>query len=233
MADGEVFTFELFIYVKSGNAFTFKHFHTWTLTDDGTIAAGDDGVVDFVLGSCNLTAPDLQLAPYQDLPVTASIALASPADPGYWMIYVNSVSPAGSYDLPVHVNLTGWCGNKTNPMANGNHNVNVYPSLYSTNWPAGLSVTLQQFATVNWLFNHLDTYGMDIGTMTDAEGDILQDAIWNLLNGTPASGLALTMATDAAAHGNFVPLPGEWAAALFVKSNLPPAYQLIFTLVDR
>jgi hypothetical protein len=231
-ADGEVFTFELYIYVKSGNTFIFKKFHTWTLTDDETIVAGDDGVVDFVLGSCNLTAPDLQLAPYQDLPVTASINLTSPADPGYWWIYVNSVSPGGSYDLPVGVILTGWCGSPANPMANGSHTVNIYPSLYSTNWPAGLQVTLADFAKVNWLFNNLGLYGMSYESLTDAQGDILQDAIWNLLYGTPATGTALIMATDAAAHGNFVPLPGEWAAALFVKSNLPQAYQLIFTMLD-
>jgi hypothetical protein len=230
--EGDEFTFELWIYVKTGNTFSFKKFHTWVLEDEEMIPSGDDGVVDFVLGSCNLTSPDLQLAPYQDLPTMASIAITSPADPGYWRVYINSVSPAGTYDLQVHVNLTGWCGDKNNTIGNGNHNMNVYTSLYSTGWPAGLPITLDRIARVNWLFNHLDIYGMDILTLSDGEGDMIQNAIWKILNGTATSGLSLTMADDAETHGDFVPLPGGWAAVLFVKSNLPGSYQLIFTMID-
>ena len=230
--EGDEFTFELWIYVKTGNNFSFKKFHTWTFEDEEMIPAGEDGVVDFVLGSCNLTSPDLLLAPYQNLPTSASINIAQPADPGFWNVYVNSVYPAGSYDLPVYVNLTGWCGNKNNTIGNGNHNMNVYTSLYSTGWPAGMPFTLDKIARVNWLFNNLDNYGMDVLTISDAEGDIIQDALWNILNGTATTGLALTMADDSGTHGDFVPLPGGWAAVLFVKSNMPGMYQLIFTMID-
>ncbi len=230
--EGDEFTFELWIYVKTGNNFSFKKFHTWTFEDEEMIPAGEDGIVDFVLGSCNLTTPDLQLAPYQNLPTSANINIIKPADPGYWNVYVNSVSPNGSYDLPTGVNLTGWCGDKNNTIANGNHNMNVYTSLYSTGWPAGFQITLAKIAQVNWLFNHLDNYGMDVLTITDSEGDIIQDALWKILNDYATTGLALTMADDAGTHGDFVPLPGGWAAVLFVKSNMPGMYQLIFTMID-
>ena len=230
--NGEVFTFDLWIYVKQGNAFVFKKFHTWTTVDEVMIPAGADGVVDFVLGNCNLTEPDLQLAPYQNLPLTANVTITNPADPGYWKIYVNTATPSGTYDLPVHVNLTGWCGDINQTITNGNHNMNVHSSLYSTTWPAGMPFSLGKIARVNWLFNHLDYYSMNENSLTDAQGDIIQGAIWNILNGTPAAGMSLQMASDASAHEDFLPLPGGWAAVLFIKSNQPQKYQLIFTIVD-
>lgn len=231
-AEGEEFTFELLIYVRSGNTFIYKHFHTWTTQDDSMIDPGEDGVVDFVLGNCNLTEPDLQLAPYQNLPVTANISITNPADPGFWRIYINSVSPVGTYDLPVRVNLTGWCGDINQIISNGNHNMNVYSSLYSTGWPAGMPFTLGKIAKVNWLFNHLENFGMSELTLTNDQGDIIQDAIWMILNGRPAGVMAMLMASNADSHEDFVPLPGGWAAVLFIKSNQPQKYQLIFTMVD-
>jgi hypothetical protein len=53
------------------------------------------------------------------------------------------------------------------------------------------------------------------------------------LNGIAASNpTAQQMAADAASHGNFVPLPGGWAAVLVIKNNTPLVYQLIFVVVD-
>ncbi|RLD50758.1 MAG: hypothetical protein DRJ05_19235, partial [Bacteroidetes bacterium] len=57
----DVFDFELSILVKEESDFVFKHYYTWTLNDDEMINAGDDGVVDFVLGDCIYGDTDLQL----------------------------------------------------------------------------------------------------------------------------------------------------------------------------
>ena len=57
----DVFDFELSILVKDGNDFVYKHYHSWTFNDDQMIDAGDDGVVDFVLGDCIYSETDLQL----------------------------------------------------------------------------------------------------------------------------------------------------------------------------
>jgi hypothetical protein len=231
-ADQEVFTFELWVYVKIGSGFGFKHFHTWTFMDEEMIEAGDDGVVDFVLGNCNFTEPDLLLPPYQNLPPLAILDLGFPATPGYWSIYVDDVNPAGQYDLPTDETLSGWCGDFNHQMGPGTHTVNVFSSLNSSEWPNGIPIIPEQIAMVNWLFNNLDSYAIEFDGMTDAEGDVIQSALWKVLSGVPTSGLALQMANDAFTHGDYVPLPGDMAAVLFMKTNLPLSFQLSFTILE-
>ncbi len=60
---GEVFTFELYIWTPDCNGvFDYRLFHTFTTIDEAPIPDVDnDGVTDFVVGSCNLSATDLQL----------------------------------------------------------------------------------------------------------------------------------------------------------------------------
>jgi hypothetical protein len=228
--DGEVFTVELYILVKWGDTFVFNHFHTWTFSDDETIPAGADGIVEIVLGECNLSDTDLQLAPYQDIPTMANISIGYPGDPGYWDITVNTVSPPGSYELMPGLHF-GFCGDVyttiTSPQT---FDAYVYPSLYDNEWPAGMPFDLSEIATVNWIFNNLDLFGMDIMNLTSAQGDDLQDAIWYLLN--DGYGVPNAIATAAAGQTNFQPLPGGWAAVCFVKDDNPQAHQLLFVVVD-
>ena len=231
---GEEFTFELWIYVKMGAGFDYKLFHTWTFMDDAVIPDGDDGIVEFVLGECNFSSTDLQLAAYQHLPTTASITITHPGDPGYWDLIVNSVTPDPTpavFDL-VTGSHTGWCGDHNTTIGQGTHTFYIYSSLYDIDWPAGMPYNLQTIAKVNWIINHLDWYGMDINALTDPDGDIIQDAIWKLINNISCSGTAATMVADASTHGDYVPLPGGWAAILMVKDNNPQDNQLIFTMVD-
>lgn len=62
----EEFTFKLYIFVPDGTGgFHYKHYHTFTSTDDGPLDVDDlesDGVIDFVLGNCNYSPTDLQLS---------------------------------------------------------------------------------------------------------------------------------------------------------------------------
>ncbi|RLD36930.1 MAG: hypothetical protein DRI83_04690 [Bacteroidetes bacterium] len=230
---GEVFTVELWILVKWGDTFVYKLFHTWTFIDNAMIPDGTDGIVEFVLGNCNLMNTDLQLAPYQDLPTMANITLSGPGDPGYNDLFVNTVTPAGTYDLPVGVNLAGWCGDYSTCITAGTFDVFVHTSLYDINWPAGMPFSLVTIGKVNWLFNHLDYYGMDINTLTQADGVIIQSAIWKIISSIACTGVAAQMAADAETYGvGYVPPPGGWAAALFVVDNDSECYQLIFTVVD-
>ncbi|HEY9113942.1 MAG TPA: hypothetical protein VIN10_04535, partial [Bacteroidales bacterium] len=46
------FEFNLYIYVRNDNVFAYTYYHTWTFYNDELIDAGDDGVVEFVLGNC-------------------------------------------------------------------------------------------------------------------------------------------------------------------------------------
>jgi hypothetical protein len=234
--DGETFTVELYILVKVGDGFDYVKFHVWTFDDEEMIPAGTDGVVDIVLGACNLTAPDLQLPPYQNLPLNGSVNFSYPGNPGYWtvkVLTVNPTAPAGGYDIPVSQDLAGWCGDNDVYLTPGTHDVYFYGSLSNHNWPPDMPFTLGKIAQVNWLFNNLGLYSMNILALTDPQGDIIQNAVWELLcpNFT-ATGQAMTMATAALSHSNYVPLPGGWAAVLMAKDGQPMRFQLIFTIVD-
>ena len=70
--DGEEFKVVLNILIQQGTNFVLAPFHIWYFTDDEMIVAApptSDGVVDFVLGSCNLSDTDLQLT----LPVIGAL----------------------------------------------------------------------------------------------------------------------------------------------------------------
>jgi hypothetical protein len=49
---GEVFTFEIWVWVKATTGYTYQLYHTFAVTDDQMIDTGTDGVVDFAIGSC-------------------------------------------------------------------------------------------------------------------------------------------------------------------------------------
>jgi hypothetical protein len=51
---GEVFTFELYVLVKSTQpgVFLYQLYHTFQVMDDERIFAGNDGVADFAIGDC-------------------------------------------------------------------------------------------------------------------------------------------------------------------------------------
>lgn len=226
---GETFTVELHILVKWGDTFVFEHFHTWTFDDAETIEDGDDGIVEIVLGACNLTDTDLQLNPYQDLPTMAFIDIHNPGATTYWDINVISMTPPGSYDMFLGHNI-GFCADINTTISNNiSFDAYVYPSLYDNDWPAGMPFDLESLAKVNWIFNNLDNWGYSMTTIDEPFGTDLQDAIWCLLNGEPTCNY---LSTAAQSHGDYVPLPGGWAAVCFVKDDQPLNYQVLITIVD-
>ena len=232
---GEEFRFELFILVNTGSTFSYVKFHTWTFKDAEVIPAGDDGVVDFVLGNCNFSDTDLQLPPYIDLPTTANVTLTYPGTISYWSLTVNSVVPSGAYDFPLG-KLAAWCGDHNTSLEQGTMNAYLYNSLNSATWPAGVPFTQQTIAKINWLFNHLGDFGMNQATLTSTQFNIIQSVIWKIINGytgatvDPAKETLMFNAVNL--HGDYVPLPGGWAAVLFIKDNTATIYQMIFTVVD-
>jgi hypothetical protein len=62
-AEGEEFSFELWVLVKNAiGGFSHQLYHTWTIEDDEEIGAGTDGVVDFVIGTCNYIPADINFS---------------------------------------------------------------------------------------------------------------------------------------------------------------------------
>ena len=104
--------------------------------------------------------------------------------------------------------------------------------------PAGFTVTEEQLAMINWLFNHLEDYFpnidlFDMQAYTAAyPGDWkkIQDAIWALKGEiTAPAGLATDMYDAAQDWDDYKVLPGEWAAVLFWDN---PQVQVLFVMVD-
>lgn len=240
--NNEEFTCELWIYVKKGDVFDYIHFYTWSFIDNEMILSGEDGIVDFVLGSCNLTVPDLQLPPYQDLPETAIVSLVEGEhyNYGYWDMNVLSVNPNGTYDFGLG-NYDAWCGDLGGTIGTGQHTMYIYSSLYDYDWPAGISFTLEKLAKINWLYNEFyspdNNYGIDMNNVTSNQGQTIQMVIWYLIHNVwqqtgGDQALAQQMINDANQHSDFVPLPGGYAAVLFIKDNNPVTTQEIFIQVD-
>ncbi len=50
---GEVFTFEIWVWVKDVEGFTYQLYHTFSITDDQLIDSGNDDIVDFAVGTCS------------------------------------------------------------------------------------------------------------------------------------------------------------------------------------
>jgi len=240
----DTFKFELYILVKQGNQFVFVLFKTWTFTDAQMIEAGQDGVVDFVLGTCNFTDTDLQLPPWQNLPDQANVTIAYPGTlPSYWDVKFNSYTPGpgNAYDLPtapMALPMDGWCGDEFTTIVPGTFNAYIYGSIYTADWPAGIPFTELQINRVNWLVNNLGNFNLDLENLPGGDADNVQKAIWNLLRyqGSDYSGTPKTMsdAAIAAVPGPalWYPLPGGWAAVLIVKNNQPLEYQVVFVIVD-
>ncbi len=157
--DVNQFRFELYIYVKIGNSFGYRHFHTWEFADDELIPAGDDNVVDFVLGNSNATTPDLLLPPYQNLPANCNYKITGAFAPGSLGGYVDAqITGFGNgYDFASGT-FASWCADKDITINAGqDYPMDVYSSLYPDALPA-FTAYGEKWAKVNWLFNNSDLY---------------------------------------------------------------------------
>ncbi|NOX85330.1 MAG: hypothetical protein GXO86_05110, partial [Chlorobi bacterium] len=249
---GEKFTFKLYILVKQGSGFEYKYFATFTATDDGALVdengdpipdTGQDGIIDFVLGSCNYSNTDVQLPPYQNLPESCTLMIEStwgpaPVSGDYMDAIISGISGSG-YDL-----TNGTYGSYCYDRLTG---INVRPNyytmdIYSTLYPSLMPLYVQEedWDRLNWLINHLGDYAWDWSD--------LQQVIWKLEDpswpGTAYGGcnaitsVGIDMYNDAVANGDgYVPLPGGWAAVCFVPQGTPPdqqnpVLQTVFVRVD-
>ena len=236
----EHFRFDLYIYVKTGNTFGYKKFHSWTFDDDQKISAGSDGVVDFVLGNANSSQPDLLLPPYQNLPETCTYKIVGSFAPGSQGAYVDAkLTGIGSgYDIS-NGTYASWCAdNDVSINVGHDYDMDVFSSLYPDQLPA-FTAYADRWARVNWLFNHLDNYS------GHTWGEV-QGAIWIIMhnwngqaqgNVPAADALTHQMADDSQSHTDFTPLPGGWAAVIFVPHGTDPNQgtpdiQTMFVQVD-
>jgi hypothetical protein len=224
----DTYLFELYIYVTSGDDWDYVKFYEWTVVDDEMIPAGDDGVVDFVLGNCVMDTPDLLLPPWMNLPASFDFKVLTGTS-SYIRTVLSNI-PDG-YDI-VDGTFNGWCADKFNTIyTNTNYpGTQALSSLYPNNLPGTWPTKWEAIASANWIFN---TYPPtdDPAVYTKAE---IQDALWILFDSddgyvsTTVNGALLAAA--AADHTSYSPLPGGWAAVFYYVGS--DGVQMTFDVVD-
>ena len=225
------FLFELWIYVKVGNTFDYVLFHTWHFYDDEMIPTGPDWVVDFVLGNCNYTEPDLLLPPYMNLPWFFDFWVTTDNPNSYFNAHFDGIGPG--YDIADGV-YPAWCADLLHFITPGTHyNMCAFSSLYLNLLPSSCDPNLDwglmhdEFGRLNWVFNNLVL-------LPPYNAAQMQDAIWLIMGfdvpGADATSLAI--AALAAPHAYFSPLPGGWAAVLYFDMADCINVQITFRVVD-
>ena len=135
----ELFTFDLSILVKNaGGTFSYQPYYTFFSTDggelmlsDGTTPADGDnnGIIDFVVGTCNSESSDLQLSWLTQI-VTVTVKEADLAnnqqdvmsDPSKWFFYDDETNPATGHDYGI---VPGLGTMVASPGVNGSAQITV------------------------------------------------------------------------------------------------------------
>ena len=240
--DGEEFTFELKILVKVGAGFQYLTFHTFTVEDEEMIAAGQDGVVDFVLGNCNLTEADLQLVPYQNLPATCTLTTGNtvpgvvPIQDGVVGYFDVTLSGIGAgYDISNGLYGVNCFNQNVSIFLGSTYTMDVHSSLHPE--LMGADCAGLPWDKANWIINHLDDFAPYNWYDIQQALWMLEDPLYDGLNthggsvpAITAAGLAMVAGANANGAG-YTPLPGGWAAVAFDAAD-GSTIQCIFTRVD-
>ncbi len=233
------YRFELWLYAKSGTGFAFKPVHSWEFNDNQSLETGNNGVVDFIIGSTTGTNYDYSFGPYIDLPLSAILTLDSAWAPGSLQSYFNGIISGVEHNHQLDEGVyAAWCGTDSiNININYNYSMDVYNSLFSGILPAYIRYE-QRWNEINWLFNHLN----NLGSFSWQE---VQGAVWLILNDWDGSGHQhipnLTpameyLANTAKNHPDFTPSCGDKFAVIFVPHNTTyqaqqPKIQVTFILL--
>ena len=235
----EDFKFELYVQLPSGTGMAWILVDVFEFQDGNAPTAGSDGVIDFVLGNCQIDDADYQYPAWMDLPIgTFTMDVGSQVGPGvngtYFDVTLSGIGPG--YDIS-DGSIGIWCGDLNHSIAlGGSYVTEAVSSLMPT--PPNFSLTHEQMNKINFLFNHLTSHYPDLDlfdfqTFTaNHPGDWsdIQHAIWGITNNNGVTGMAKTLFDEANAFGaDYKVLPGQWAAILFWNG---PEIQLLFIMVD-
>ncbi len=229
------FEFKLYILVRQGTTFDYKHFHTWTFKDDETIEAGEDGIVEFVLGNCADEA-DLVLPPWMNLPPTADYTIVKASSPelgAYVDVKLENI-PEG-FEIENGLYPSNCADHNTLIHVNKKYSMEVYSSLYPDQLPE--FAQSDKWEKFNWLYNNLDRYpGYK---WSDIQGFmwLYDDPAWNgQANGTVPAITEITqkMKADADRYGvgYKVPHGGKYVIIFILPGSNQPIVQTMATYLN-
>lgn len=230
------FTFELWVLLPSGDSFDYQLITVWDVQDEFG-PEGDDGIVDFVLGSCQIQGADYQFAYHMDLPTETFTMTTGNPSPGVNGTYFDiTLTGIGSGFLLGNESYGIYCADKNHTINLGTTytGVSAYNSLSST-LPGNFPMSADEIVFVNYFFNHIPDYipGWSYDNPSDAM--LVQNVIWGITDAgsITLTGEALTILNSVMANGaDYNVPPGGYAGIIFWGDDTDPQVQLIFTLVD-
>ena len=239
----EHYTFKLYTLLPVGTGFDFVLTDTFEFDDVSNLITGDDGVVDFEVGNCNIDASDYVYPAWINLPPPSdefTMKVTAPYGPSNEGTYIQANFTGIDNGYDVFDGAWGaWCADEFNYIYLGQsytaHFINSLQPLPSD----FTKLDEDQVHELNWLFNHLPDYfnGINLSDFSDYSGDgydatswsVIQNAIWNITDGQNNGGTAGEMSTEAANHKDYQPIPGEYAAVFMVVAD---EVQMLFILID-
>lgn len=230
----EEFSLELWVLLPTGTSFEYRLIDTYTFMDGNGPATGEDGVTDFILGSCNMQGSDYEYPMWMNLPIDPfTITVGTQDSPGIMGTYFDiSLSGLGEgFDIG-NQTYGVWCGDHDQLIYLGQtYQVSAFNSL-SDVLPGDLTLTREQIDNINFFYNVLPELipGFEYNNPSAYWEDI-QNTFWALAgdeytsNATIESHIAYVnqYGTD------YEVPPGGYAAIFFWNS---PHVQIIFTVVD-
>jgi len=228
----EEFTFELWVLLPSGDTFEYRHIHTWTFMDDDSPATGEDGVTDFILGSCSYDGADYEFPMWVNLPQSEFTVTTGTTNPGSMGTYFDiTLSGIGAgYDIQNQM-YGVWCGDKDQTIYLGQTYTMTAISSLSTVLPDNLTLTAEQITQMNFFYNNIEDLipGFDYNNPS-AHWEDIQNTFWAIAGDiTPTGNAAVYYAYVMENYEGYKVPPGGWAAIIFWDN---PSVQLVFTVVD-
>ena len=239
----EEFSFALYVLLPNGSNMAYTLIDSIPFLDDNCPDPGPDGVVDFTVGACNIDGADLVYPAWMNLPSTpVTMTVGGSYGPGAYGTYFDITLSAVPTNFDVSDGTYGiWCGDKNATIyLNNTYTVQVLSSLAPM--PGDFTITKEQLAKINWLFNNLASYFPQINLFDmqaytsghPGDWDDIQHAIWALKGEIAAPTTPSTFKTmfddaDGLPWENYQVLPGQWAAVLFWDN---PQVQVLFVMVD-
>jgi hypothetical protein len=237
--------------------------YTWVWQDDFELTypdVDDDGVAEFVIGNCVLDGFDIQLAPWFNLPNTATVTHTSPGSSGSYFGITFGGFGAG-YDIKTGVEYSGWCGDGYNYVNPSGYTALIRSSLDPMSEIPVDYLNERKLECLNYMFNNYGSYGIDLMANSFTLGTTgtqqqVQQSIWALVHSPnslapldpsglgpewlgPSSFLPLSVEMAGAAFNDcpdgYLPYPGGWAAVFAIdqtSTRVGNPGQLILILID-
>lgn len=230
----EEFHLELWVLLPYGNGFEYRLVEQWAFMDGDGLEAGDDGVVDFVMGTCQYQGADYEFPMWMNLPdEEITITVGTQSGPGIMGTYFDiSLSGVGEgFDIS-NQTYGVWCGDHDELIYLGQtYQVTAQSSLANV-LPEDFTLTREQLDKINFFYNSLPELipGYEYNNPSAYWEDI-QNTFWALAGDEYTSNDNIENYLNYVnqyAEGYKVP-PGGYAAILFWNS---PNVQIIFTVVD-